>query len=234
MRVSFIAACLLAVASLPCIASGKAVGSAPCRTATIEGEVSAGSSFTRPIGSGLEVMLEALPSGWILRVLPEKSPRPAHDYAEIATPPYHSVTSLLISTDYSFRAQDAIGWNLRRFHFVDSAASYQRLLKAYDEYESHPTNASSALIALVNQSPEGRLTIVDAKLVTGTADQPRYAAEVASHFEATAHTIEAPSNGRPTPLGRINWMRFRISLAVPPGFQADRSLAVKQSPCGQL
>ena len=80
-----------------------------------------GRAMSARSGNGLEVMLEPLASGWILRVLPASGPRPAHDYAELATPPYRSVSPLLISTDYSFRAQDAVAWNPRRFRYVGHA-----------------------------------------------------------------------------------------------------------------
>ena len=92
-----------------------------------------GRILSRPIGNGLEVTLEPLPSGWILRVIPKGKPRPPHDYAELATPPYHSVSPLLISTDYSFRAQDALGWNPRRFRFAPDQRSFSRMLNVYSE-----------------------------------------------------------------------------------------------------
>ncbi|HEY6374845.1 MAG TPA: hypothetical protein VIX90_04900, partial [Edaphobacter sp.] len=98
-------------------------GSKGCVRGVLEGEVHAGEGFVRPIGNGLEVMLEPLASGWILRVLPVGVPRPAHDYAELATPPYQSVSPLLISTDFSFRAQDAVGWNPREFRFAADGQS---------------------------------------------------------------------------------------------------------------
>ena len=88
-------------------ASGVPAGKGACQTGVLEGEVRAGESFARPIGGGLEVRLDALSwgSGWLLRVQPVRGPRPPHDYAELATPPYASVSPLLLSTDYSFRAQ---------------------------------------------------------------------------------------------------------------------------------
>ena len=51
-----------------------------------------------------------------------------HDYAELATPPYESVSPLLLSTDFSFRAQDAVAWNPRRFRYADNSAEFQRLM----------------------------------------------------------------------------------------------------------
>ena len=209
---------------------------APCRTGTIEGEVRAGEPFVRPIGDELEVMLEPLASGWILRVLPAGKSRPPYDYAELATPPYHSVSPLLINTDYSFRAQDAVGWNPRRFRFAQDQRSFQGLLKAYDEYESKGVGsaaAQQALAELVSHAPEGTLAILDAHLVPGTGDQAAAASRVASHFGSTAHTLEKPADGRTTALGKLTWMRFRIALELPAGFAADRGLTLSKRPCSQ-
>src|SRR5579871_6468917 len=96
-------------------AASSTAKTATCTRAVMEGEVWAGQRFEKRIGNGLEVMLEPLESGWILRVLPVGAPRPEHDYAELASPPYRSVSPLLISTDFSFRAQDAVAWNPRHF-----------------------------------------------------------------------------------------------------------------------
>lgn len=201
----------------------------------LEGEVRAGQPFQREIGSGLEVLLEPLPSGWILRVLPTSGARPPHDYAELATPPYHSVSPLLISTDFSFRAQDAVGWTPRRFRFAAFRPSFDRLKAAYDRYEAKPgpaPGAEQALAALVAGLPEGTFQIVDARLVPGTADQAGTAATLATHFTTTAHTIESSTAG-PTPLGRINWLRFRILLQLPAGFMPVTQLKTRLQLCGQ-
>jgi hypothetical protein len=207
--------------------------STQCRVATLEGEVRAGQSFARPIGNGLEVMLEPLPSGWILRVLPTDSARPQHDYAELATPPYRSVNPLLISTDYSFRAQDAAAWDPRRFRFVPNQKSFIRMLSAYNEYERRGSSSSAqeTLAGLVSQATEGTLTILDTHLVPGVGDQVPAAAAVAGHFAATAHTLEKAADDRSTTLGKLISMRFRISLQLPRGFAADSHL--KRRPCSQ-
>ena len=200
----------------------------------MEGQVRAGEFFIRPIGDGLELMLEPLASGWILRVLPEGKPMPSHDYAELTTPPYHSVSPLLISTDFSFRAQDAVGWNPRRFRFAANEATFSRLLSLYSEYEAKPGQSPALeqnLAALVSQSPEAVLTILDAHLVPGTADQARTAATVATHFLTTPHTVENPSDGKPTALGKLTWLSFRITFDLPQGFHAASGLKIKQQPC---
>ena len=205
-----------------------------CRVGTLEGEVRAGESFIRPIGSGLEVMLEPLASGWVVRILPADKARPQHDYAELATPPYRSVSPLLISTDYSFRAQDAIGWNPRYFRFAPDESDFRKMLNAYNEYQAKgPASAAAqqTLANLVSRSPEGTLLILDAHLISGTGDQVPAASVVATRFLATAHTLDKPASGGATVLGRLNWIRFRIAFQIPLGFAADRHLVFSRQPC---
>lgn len=219
------------------VEAGWAAGSSggkTCVRGVLEGEVRAGEGFVRPIGNGLEVVLEPLASGWILRVLPVEIPRPAHDYAELATPPYQSVSPLLISTDFSFRAQDVVGWNPREFRFAADGHNFAQLAEVYGEYRrsSAPSgDVKGRLAELVSRAPQGRLEILDAHLVPGMADQARAAAMVASHFTTTAHRIDQPGDGKATPLGKVTWMRFRIGLELPAGFRADKGIRLERSAC---
>jgi hypothetical protein len=226
-------ACVLTLGSVvsECRAASRASKPGGCVRGGLEGEVRAGSSYVRPIGSGLEVMLEPLASGWILRVLPIGVTRPAHDYAELATPPYQSVNPLLISTDYSFRAQDVVAWNPREFRFAADRGTFQRMFGLYDEVERGSPGAEEELVALASRSPEGSVQILDAHFVPGTADQAKMAAAVAAHLNATAHTVEQPGDGRATALGRVTWMRFRISLELPAGFHADPAMRLEHGGC---
>jgi hypothetical protein len=208
-----------------------------CRVASIEGEVRAGQAFEHPIGNGLEIMLEPLVSGWIVRVLPAHGPRGQHDYAELATPPYRSVSPLLISTDYSFRAQDALAWTPRHFRFAADRSSFLALQHWYDEYERDTSGlqarrtAESKLVQLAAHAPEAELTILDAHLVQGTADQAGTAAMVASHLNASAHEVDQPADGKSTPLGRLVSLRFLVRFDLPKGFSASGNLAIKKVGC---
>ncbi len=205
-----------------------------CRRAVVEGEVGAGQEFVKEIGDGLEVMLEPLASGWILRLLPAETPRPEHDYAELATPPYRSVSPLLISTDFSFRAQDAVAWNPRHFRFASDKGMFAELAKAYREYRSTSVPSVAAtdkLGALVGRAPEGAIQLLDAHLEPGTGDQAKMAAAVASHFGTTAHSLERPADGKGSALGKVTWIRFRIGLELPEGFRAGRGVAVERYGC---
>ncbi|SNS98617.1 hypothetical protein SAMN05421770_103348 [Granulicella rosea] len=221
------------------LGSASVVWAAPavCRTGVIEGEVKAGESFTRPLGNGLELKLEPLASGWILRVVPTAGQRGDHDYAELATPPYHSVSPLLISTDFAFRAQDAVGWNPRRFRFAPNAATYAALRAAYQPYESaasKPTPAEEQrLSAALSSATSAVFQIVDARLIGGTADQWQMAGAVASHFTTTAHTVVDAPEGKTTPLGKLLWLRFRVRIDLPPAsvLKPDRTLKLESAPC---
>ena len=211
-----------------------------CRTETIEGSVEAGRPFARAIGNGLLLVLQPIHSGWILRVLPA-STRPAdvgqpgfHDYAELATPPYQSVTPLSLSTDFTFRAQDAVGWNPRRFHFADSAASYARLLAAYDAFERAGAkgDGASELAAQVARAAEGVFTVIDSRLAPGTADQGAAAAAVSANFTSTAHTLVLAPAIEATPLGKLLELRFRVELELPSSFHAEPGAKVVNHLCG--
>jgi len=207
-----------------------------CKAATLEGELNAGQPYSQGIGGGLNLYFQPIRSGWILRVLPASGPVGEHDYAELATPPYQSVTPLAISTDFSFRAQDAIGWNPRRFRFATSAASFHRVEQAYLKFEaagSLPSGDVQAELAKqIAQTSEATLTILDSRLVAGTADQWRMAAAVAAHFTSTAHTLVQEPDGTASPLGRLVWLRFRIELDIPPGFAVNPALHLQSRPCG--
>jgi len=206
-----------------------------CRRATITGELNAGKAFTQPIGGGLKLWFQPIASGWILRIVPVTGPLPEQDYAELATPPYQSVTPLSISTDFSFRAQDAVGWNPRRFHFASSPADFAQLQKLYREFIAGgtppPDGVQAALAHEVAKASEGTLTILDSKLVPGTADQWRMAAAVASHFETTAHTLVEEPNHTTSGLGRLVWLRFRLDLDLPQGLRADPALHLAPRVC---
>ena len=214
----------------------RAAPPAACRKAVFEGELNAGQAVSQPIGNGLRVYFQPIAAGWILRILPVAGARIDHDYAELATPPYQSVTPLSISTDFAFRAQDAVGWNPRRFRFATTEASFARLQRDYAAVTAKPgptPEAEAGLARDLAQTAEGTLKIMDARLVPGTADQWKMAAAVASHFLTTAHTLVEEPDGHTSPLGRLVWLRFRLELDVAAGFRADPGLRLEPAVCQQ-
>lgn len=184
----------------------------PCKPLVVEGMVQQGQAFTRPITSLLDFKLEAVPAGWMVRVLPHGLPRPPHDYAELANPPYRSPTPILISTDFAFRAQDAIAWNPRNFRYftrADEAATAESAFAATLRDPKHPA-AGAALFALLPKAQEATLTVVDATITGGTANQTAAAATVAAHFAETAHRVQ--SDRPASPLGEILSLTFRVTF----------------------
>lgn len=208
-----------------------------CRLAVIQGELLAGQSFSKRLGNGLQVYFQPIHSGWILRVIPLSGPAGDHDYAELATPPYRSVTPLSISTDFAFRAQDAVAWNPRRFHFATSSAAFRRLEDVYLRLEeaggNPPAPLQVELSSQISEASEGTFTILDARLAPGTADQWLMAAAVASHFATTAHTVVQEPAGTASPLGRLVWLRFRLDLELPANFAPDPMLKVMPRLCSK-
>ena len=185
-----------------------------CKRIVFEGEVRAGERFAHEIDQALSLVLEPIASGWVIRVRPTNGESLRHDYAELATPPYVSVNPLLISTDYSFRAQDVVGWNPRRFAYAPDRESFLRLQAAYDRYMAGGKGAHGGeveLSGLVMRARQGEFAILDAHLVPGLADQWRMAAGLATHFTTTAHSIDS-AGGMQTPLGKVTWLRFRVTL----------------------
>ncbi len=199
--------CCFAAILLTTSARGQA-----CAPQTIEGEVRQGRAWQHAISPGLDVKLEAVPAGWIIRVLPRGGPRPPHDAAELANPPYRSPTPILISTDFAFRSQDAIAWNPRTFRFFTTPAETAKAEAIYQATLREPDRpgAGADLYPLLTAAPEATLHIVDAEIAGGTANQTAAAATVASHFEQTAHTVR--TDLPPTPLGALLRLRFRITV----------------------
>jgi hypothetical protein len=189
-----------------------------CTRVVFEGDVRAGEGFEKVFAPGLKFYLEPLRSGWIVRVLAANEPRGPHDYGELATPPYRSVSPLLISTDWSFRAQDAVAWNPRRFRYAASGEAFRRLAGLYGKVMANDPSGSAKAVVLASAQPEGLLRILDARIVPGLADQAQMAATVASHLAETPHTVDQSES--PSPLGRVEELRFRVELDLAAGVRA--------------
>jgi hypothetical protein len=184
-----------------------------CRSVVFEGDVRAGESYEHVFAKGLRFYLEPLASGWIVRVLSTTAPRSDHDFAELATPPYRSVSPLLISTDWAFRSQDAIAWNPRRFRYAADGATFTELAKLYPSVMANDGGSSVRAAQIVASQPGGILRILDARLSPGAADQAKMASMVAEHLAQTPTIVDRMA--KPSPLGRIEEMRFRLELDLP-------------------
>jgi len=200
-----------------------------CSRVVFDGDVKAGEGFEKVFAKGLKFYLEPLRSGWIVRVLAADEPRGIHDYAELATPPYRSVSPLLISTDWSFRAQDAVAWNPRRFRYARNGEVFRRLAGLYGGVMANDVASSSKAAEVVSEQPEGVFQILDARMVPGLADQAQMAAAVASHLEETPHEVD--QSIAPSALGQLEELRFRVKLDLPEDVLPMPGLAVEKKLC---
>ena len=211
--------------------SNEGSGKGDCRRAVLEGDVKSGQAFEREFAAGLKFILEPLAqgSGWIVQGAAVGQPRGAHDFAELATPPYRSVTPLAVSTDFAFRAQDAVGWNPRRFRYAQDAVAARRLEGLYAGVVANNAAASTQAAELTTEQPEGELQILNAVMVPGTANQWQQAAAVALHFENTPH--EMVQGAQPSPLGKLEELQFRVKLELQPGVRAAQGVTEEKIPC---
>jgi len=202
-----------------------------CRQAVFDGDVKAGQGFEREFAPGLKFLLEPLPqgSGWMVRVVPVGQLRGVHDYSELATPPYRSVTPLAVSTDFSFRAQDAVGWNPRRFRYAQDAVVARGLEALYARVAANDAAASTKAAELATEQPEGELQILNAVMVPGTANQWQMAAAVALHFQNTPHEVE--QGVQPTALGKLEELQFRVKLELAPAVRTAKGVGEEKIPC---
>jgi hypothetical protein len=178
------------------------------------------------------LFLEPLKSGWIVRVLEVRGGqevRGRHDWAEVATPPFRSVSPLQISTDWAFRAQDAAAWNPREFRYAADAAAFARLSALEERVEQGDRAADIELAQMVVRQPEASLRLLDVTLAPGTRDQAGTAAGVASHLGETPH--EVAQDARPSALGRLERVEFLARLDLPAGVRAAAGVEVQHFSC---
>ena len=218
---------------------GGAVAQVPqsisCRVVTLTGQVAAGSTWQAPIGQGWEVRLVPIAgpySGWDIVAAPAgDSAYP--DAVLLATPPWGSITEREIGNTFGLRAQDAVAWMPRRFHFLTSPEQLARARKAFPSAVAGgaaAASASKALLAEVAHASAGELSITGAKLVAGVADPPAFAQQWASHLSRVPYQ-QLPANGNSTPRGEIRSIDFRIRLWLPAYWVLPQGLKAEQSIC---
>lgn len=223
----------LGAAVLPARAAAPVKAAPGCSQVQFELEVQRGQSAERMFAQGrdgaLKLAVQALASGWIVRVVPATGAWGLHDRAELATPPYLSPNPLLLTTDFAFRAQDAVAWNPRHFRYAASGRAFQSLLELYPKVLADDAAAMGEAARVSGLQPEGTVEILDATLAPGTADQWQMAAAVASHLDETPH--QQAKDVAPSRLGTIVSLRLRLTLEVPRGLEGTAGLARKEIPC---
>jgi len=234
---------------LVCLAALSAPGlraAQVCRQLTLEGEVSAAREWRAPIGEGWVIRLVPIPplqagyTGWDL-VVDRERPAGFPDALYLATPPYNSINQREIGTTYGLRAQDAIGWNPRSFRFLTDPAAFRAAKRDYDlafqlHHDPAPADAIAAavsrLLKLQTHASTGQLTILDARLVPGTADPAAFAQQWSRAASRSRYQVEAAAPGKSTARGQLRWMRFRIMLWLPLDWLMPAGVRAVQGPCG--
>lgn len=232
---------LLVAALTLALLSAIAQAADTCRKVVLEGEVKAGQEWKAAIGEGwiFRIMPIAPPqagyTGWDL-VVDQDRPAGFPDALYLATPPYRSINEREIGTTYGLRAQDAIGWNPRSFHFLIDPASFREaqqiyLAKLNGSKAADDGNAISRLMELAKHAPQGELRILDAHIVPGVADPAPYAQRWAVAAARMQHEEEA--TGAASPVGALAWMRFGVTLWLPEHWSLPRDMHATESSCGR-
>ena len=223
-----------------------------CARVVIEGEVSAGSEWSSSLGEGW--VFRVLPiapskpeySGWDL-VVDREPPAGFPDALLLATMPYNSINEREIGTTFGLRAQDALGWNPRSFRFLTDPVDFREAQQAFKALMNtgalNPTpaqppdptspglRAMTRLLALQKRASSGEVRILDAHIVPGVSDPAPYAQSWALASSQTRQEVDAARDGKSSPLGSLNWMRFVLTLWLPRGWRAPTPLHSASVPC---
>lgn len=236
----------MTVAVCICIRPCHAVASQTCKQLVLDGEVGAGQEWSAPIGDGWRLRLVSIPplddnySGWDL-VVDRIRPAGFPDALYLATPPYNSINEREIGTTYGLRAQDAIGWNPRSFRFLTDPAAFSmaqglyRLAFVYpkDSTPQKQAGAKARLLELAEGASQGELRILDAHISPGTADPAPFAQAWARASPLTPHEIDPAAGAKGATRGTLNWMRFEVTMWLPPSWKVPPGDHASATVCGQ-
>jgi hypothetical protein len=240
------AALILLYLALP-MSRGATAPQHVCQRATIEGEVDAGQEWT--VALDQDWVFRVVPiaasqigySGWDL-VVDRKPPAGYPDALLLATFPYDSINEREIGTTFGLRAQDAIGWNPRSFRFLtdpqqfrDGQRWFQQTMQPArgpnPDARSNGDGSMARLLALAKAASSGELRILDARIVPGVADPKPYAQGWAIASSRTQHEIQAAPPGQASAQGRLVWMRFALTLWLPPRWRLSAGVHASRLPC---
>lgn len=255
MRLRLIARAVLAAALLSSIAP-RVLAAPPrpgaCTRVELTGLVNAGEEWKTPLGE--DWVFRVLPivpgpagyTGWDL-VVDRDPPAGYPDALLLATPPYNALNEREIGTTFGLRAQDAIGWNPRSFHFLTNPSAFKEgqklfleLSKLLEAQSGASAKENPAVAQLTCQLTElragaaaGELRILDAGLAPGTADPAPFAQHWAQQSAFQSYILVPQSGTNPTPFGELDWIRFSITLWLPSGWNLPPGVSAASAPCSQ-
>ena len=244
------AVCLVVVALAgmsPAPGKAAALPSSSCTKVVLAGEVNAGQEWRQAFGEGWVFRMVPIQpgnsghTGWDL-VVDRDPPAGFPDALLLATPPYNSINEREMGTTFGLRTQDAIGWNPRSFRFLTDPAAFrgsQNLFPVFAASNQVPAAGSPEGKAMQRQleinrkSSAGQFRILNARLTPGTADAAPFAQNWATQSARTPHTLTPSSSAQATPLGRLDWISFSITLWLPSTWKAPPNLKAEHSSCSE-
>jgi len=201
-------------------ASGAASAQTTCKQFSFTNEVKAGESFTQPIGSGL--LFEVAPEetngihGWHFGIGPTVRTPDDHvgDYIFVVTPPYHFRHPTDLTTDYGVAAQYALKPRQIWFWFVLSQDAAKVASEAL-QHDIWPQNdedvANQGKVRERLPKGHGEFVILDSKFTPGEVDKN--------------------GNCEWEFCGKMQWMRFRVTMVVPTTFTVASGLRTSLASC---
>jgi len=238
----------LAVGVMATFGAMLATAAPSCRKVVLRGEVTQGQVWQSSFGQGWEFRLlpiqpgQAAYSGWDL-VVDREQLTGYPDALLLATPPYSSINEREIGTTFGLRAQDAIGWNPRSFHFLTDPAAFHRAQQFFLSLEKDGHLSASAakstdatrdldrLMQLEKARAAGELRIEDSRVVPGVSDAAPFAQAWALAGMRAPHQIVTPPDGKSSPGGSLAWMRFSVTLWLPASWKFPPQLHGSLAAC---
>ncbi len=229
-------AALIIVLVAPVSSLAAAPHAAVCAKVVLNGEANAGQEWRQPFGQGWVFRVVPIQpgnagySGWDL-VVDRDQPAGYPDALLVATPPYYSISQREVGTTFGLRAQDAIGWNPRSFHFLtdpDALHEGQKQFQALGgtriwterPQPGRQQSAEQRLLEINRRASAGQFRILNARLTPGIADAAPFAQRWAIQSMRTPHTIAPPTDaktgGNTTPHGQLACIKFSVTLWLPP------------------
>jgi hypothetical protein len=213
-----------------------------CRRVILAGEVKVGEEWHAAIGEGW--MFRVVPigavkgqtyTGWDL-VVDRVEGGGYPDALLLATPPYGSLSEREIGTTFGLRAQDAIGWNPRRFHFLTSEGDLTRGRALFGAMMgakgAAQGEASAELLGMLKDAASGEFRVLDATLTAGAANPTEFARQWSQRLRETPHTVEQKV-GAASARGELTWIRFSTTLWFKRGWRLPAGLKADEAKCAQ-
>lgn len=223
-----------------------ALAASSCTRVVIRGEGNAGQTWQTPLGQGWVLRIVPIPpgqagySGWDLTV--DRDPPAGYpDALLLATLPYNSINEREIGTTFGLRAQDAVGWNPRSFHFLIDPAEFRQAQQLYLEMaksgalsgaaDHHASQNFDRLLQLQKNTAAGEFHIEDVRLNPGIGDAAPFAQAWTLAGLRMPHEIVAAPDGKSSPRGSLVWMRFSVTLSLPASWRLPPGMRGTPSPC---